>query len=411
MNFYTFQELTAEDILTGLADAKIKATPAMLNQPKPVNVYSILKSFFIVISNFEESELARPHLVVDECPDRELAGGYAFLNFFRGMKDLMRASGIKDFSFQDLYKPNSQRFQHLLSGLISFAIFREDRVRTFTEHNRRATELKNENIEIANEIKRVEQSIAERAQMLEGKRQENEMLKSSKIALENQLNEIQDSIEYLRNTLNNLERETQEIQRQINSTKGENEMKRDQINKLNEMMSLSPNTVEKKEKELDENYENEMREVERCEEKLNYLKQRHKMLGNVRTNLIDGSDKLYQFGKNRMKLMELNKKKELLESDKQIYQGKIETLQKLRNKRDEYEAKQKQEANERRDIVSKIKEYKRALQKLEDDHKNRMKYDINDKIESLRRKIQEYKDNLNRAMNEFEIQNNSFYRK
>lgn len=404
MTFYTFQELTAEEILVGLSDAKINATLQMLNQPKPINVYNILKSFFLVISNFEESELSNPHFMVTESLDKELVQGYTFLNFYRGMKDLMKSSGINDFSFQDLYKPNSKRFQYLLSGLISFAIFREDRVRTFTEHNKKATELKSKNIEIMNEIKSIEEKIKEQKQNSENQQHEIEVLKSKKIGLEINLNEIQDGNEDLRNNIKKLEKETLKIQNQIDITKKEVETKREKINEFNERLSLSPEEVAEKEKKLKEIFKKESIETTEYEEKLSLLKKRLNMLTNVRLNLITAVDKLLPIGKNMKNLSILQEKKKLLEDEKQEYQTKLESIQKLRNQKTEIEKEQKQEANERRDIVSKIKEYKKTLRRLDDDHKTRIEYGIGDKIELIRHRIQEFNDSLNQSMREFDMQ-------
>lgn len=54
----------------------------------------------------------------------------AFLN---SLNRLMAASGIKDFSLRDLYKPEPQRLRRNLSAVINFAKFREEKLIAYTE--------------------------------------------------------------------------------------------------------------------------------------------------------------------------------------------------------------------------------------------------------------------------------------
>jgi hypothetical protein len=47
---------------------------------------------------------------------------------------LMIASGIHDFGLKDIYKPEAPRLRVILSAIINFAKFREDKVAAFEEY-------------------------------------------------------------------------------------------------------------------------------------------------------------------------------------------------------------------------------------------------------------------------------------
>ena len=45
----------------------------------------------------------------------------------------MRASGVPDFCMRDVFKPEAQRLQRMLSAVINFAKFREEKVANYDE--------------------------------------------------------------------------------------------------------------------------------------------------------------------------------------------------------------------------------------------------------------------------------------
>lgn len=80
-------------------------------------------------------EMQTPDLAaIDELEFPELheesMGTVAFL---RALSKLMRASGVMDFSLKDVFKPEASRVQRMLSAIINFAKFREEKVADYDE--------------------------------------------------------------------------------------------------------------------------------------------------------------------------------------------------------------------------------------------------------------------------------------
>ncbi|KAH0794212.1 kinetochore protein Nuf2 [Histomonas meleagridis] len=397
---FTFQELDIVEILRCLSDAGINATEKMITQPKPSTVYRILKEFFLVITNFEKAELSHPHYMLDQDPDPELAEGFVFLNFYRGMKDLMKFAAVDNFCFADLYKPDEQRFKYLLSGIINFAKFREDRVRKFTEHNQQATELQKENDSLENEIKLLEEAI--QAQKTEHEKQMHEIdeLRSQKISYENKLSEFQNAREYLTESINKFKGMISECQSRITKINAQTKEQLSKAKELKDLLSQSPDEVNSKVMKSKDDLEKEIREVEELEKTSLSAKKRQKLLGSVRENIILASDALIPLVQDQKKYLKIQEEKKVLEKERKNYENKMKEIQELREMKIKMEKEQKQEAAERRDVMNKIKEHKKTLRRLGEEKKNRIDYDIGDQVEALSRKIKEYNDNLNQAMNE-----------
>jgi len=86
-------------------------------------------------SVLQREEMQTPDLAaVDELEFPELheesVGTVAFL---RALGKLMRASGVPDFCMRDVFKPEAQRLQRMLSAVINFAKFREEKVANYDE--------------------------------------------------------------------------------------------------------------------------------------------------------------------------------------------------------------------------------------------------------------------------------------
>lgn len=65
------------------------------------------------------------------------------MGFFVSLRKLLIECGIKDFSFQDLYKPTHERLVKIFSYIINFVRFRESQTNVIDEHFNKAETTKN----------------------------------------------------------------------------------------------------------------------------------------------------------------------------------------------------------------------------------------------------------------------------
>ncbi|CAG8721091.1 18815_t:CDS:2, partial [Acaulospora morrowiae] len=67
---------------------------------------------------------------------------------YRRMNKLMAAIGVADFSFFDILRPESSRVRRILSAIINFMRFREDRMYIFNDYEKHSEELLEKNEEL-----------------------------------------------------------------------------------------------------------------------------------------------------------------------------------------------------------------------------------------------------------------------
>jgi kinetochore protein Nuf2 len=62
------------------------------------------------------------------------ASSFEFVLLHHNRMKLLAASGIHDFALKDIFKPEQLRLRTILSAIINFAKFREDKIPAFTEY-------------------------------------------------------------------------------------------------------------------------------------------------------------------------------------------------------------------------------------------------------------------------------------
>eukprot|EP00854_Cymbomonas_tetramitiformis_P018737 gene18737-22376_t len=164
---YSFPVLTNQEILLCLSELEIPATELDLQKPTfetakqiyyslvqllvGVTRWSILyvshvRSLGTVLASCVEfPEIASLFLFREELqqPVFEAVDALEFpalheesigtLAFNRALTDLVLSAGIHDFALKDLYKPESGRTRRILSAVINFAKFREEKVQAYEE--------------------------------------------------------------------------------------------------------------------------------------------------------------------------------------------------------------------------------------------------------------------------------------
>lgn len=139
--------LPDKEILDCIQDIGIQFTVADLQKPNPMQVQMIFEWFAEVVLNItrETVDPAMRAAAQDVCGDMAdaiPADTRNLMGFYVSLRRLLLECGINDFSFADLYRPTHDRFVRILSYLINFVRFRQERMPVIDEHLNKAEEVK-----------------------------------------------------------------------------------------------------------------------------------------------------------------------------------------------------------------------------------------------------------------------------
>ncbi|OZJ06650.1 hypothetical protein BZG36_00276 [Bifiguratus adelaidae] len=127
---YPFPTCKADEILRCMYDLQIPFSEEDLNKPSAeriLRIYASIAAFFTGVSPTELEEQSRQVLADLEYPETQRESVLQ-MAVHRQMVKLMVAAGMDDFSLRDLIKPDARRVKIVLSGVINFAKFREERM-------------------------------------------------------------------------------------------------------------------------------------------------------------------------------------------------------------------------------------------------------------------------------------------
>ncbi|KAA8495536.1 putative kinetochore protein nuf2 [Porphyridium purpureum] len=132
---YSFPILNSSEILLCMSELQIPVSEDMLKKPNVDSVRRMFEQFLGFLLEVTPEELSQPELHgLEALQYPELhEESVQLIAFHRSMQKLMDASGIPDFSMRDYLYPEFQRLRRLLSGVINFAKFREERLVRFQE--------------------------------------------------------------------------------------------------------------------------------------------------------------------------------------------------------------------------------------------------------------------------------------
>jgi kinetochore protein Nuf2 len=127
---YSFPILGNHEIIACLGELDIPLTEQDLLKPHPDTLYRAYEEMVVLLCGESREAMYAPELDaadVLEFPElyEEAIGN---LKFTRRLFDLMRRCGVPDFTLRDLTKPEYTRTRRNVSAVINFAKFREERV-------------------------------------------------------------------------------------------------------------------------------------------------------------------------------------------------------------------------------------------------------------------------------------------
>ncbi|KAF9089775.1 kinetochore-associated Ndc80 complex subunit nuf2 [Mortierella sp. AD031] len=174
---YLYPLLKPQAIVSCMADVQVPCSEEDLARPTPQKMMVVYEAFMdvatgspkddVFLDDIQEMKIvAHPDFVID---------GVRFYVFLQQLAEMMHEVGVNDFSSRDVTKPEAERVRRILSAVINFAKFREDRQPAFFQALREADE--------------VIDSCADRERECEQMAQELENIKQRKIAQEPRVEE------------------------------------------------------------------------------------------------------------------------------------------------------------------------------------------------------------------------------
>jgi kinetochore protein Nuf2 len=250
-----------------MQELRIPFSEQQLHQPTPEHVRLMLEQLIELLTPTRREDLANP------VPEALEALGFPELHeesapvvvFHRAAQRLMRASGIHDFSLNDYLKPEYPRLRRILSGVINFAKFREERLVQFQKIAGRSEEALQNQRELeakCNDLEMRQRKWSDRAaaeqQKVTALESETGELAAEITSLNKQQLQLQAQIKELKTKVN-------EYADQIANHKFELLQTKQEIAKLQAMIVSSPERVQQQLADMEESLEREKRHVERIE--------------------------------------------------------------------------------------------------------------------------------------------------
>lgn len=138
-----FMRLPDREIVGCITDIGINFTVADLQKPNPAHVQQIFEWFAELLLNATRETVEPPMRAAAE----DVCGEFSdvippdtrnLMGFYVSLRRLLNECGIKDFTFNDLYKPTYDRLVKIFSYLINFVRFRESQTSVIDEHYNKA---------------------------------------------------------------------------------------------------------------------------------------------------------------------------------------------------------------------------------------------------------------------------------
>ena len=166
-------QLSVREIVQCLQALNFNLTEKDLQKPSGATLRSIYSLLVDVVTGITKDEMEQADQdVIDQLDYPELhMDAIAELAFYRATSKLMRAAGVRDFSFRnDLLQPKPRRTQRNLSAIINFLKFREERLAKYFELRTTTDEMYERRAKLLAENDELEQQLA--ALELEAKQEE-----------------------------------------------------------------------------------------------------------------------------------------------------------------------------------------------------------------------------------------------
>ncbi|KAJ3415273.1 kinetochore-associated Ndc80 complex subunit nuf2 [Chytridiales sp. JEL 0842] len=181
----TFPVLKPSEIVTCMAELQIPITIEDLEKPTAPRMIAVFESCTDILMGVAREQFSQPNFAVMEIlehPDLHQES-ITLMSFYRQLYKLVTKVGVDDFSIRDVIRPEPGRTRKILSGIINFAKFREERLAVFeqctlksAEYQMEKQELEEKNREVAEQVNTLRLQRAEEEPAYQKRRDENQKL-------------------------------------------------------------------------------------------------------------------------------------------------------------------------------------------------------------------------------------------
>ncbi|KAJ3047943.1 kinetochore-associated Ndc80 complex subunit nuf2 [Rhizophlyctis rosea] len=229
---WSYPILKPSELRDCMQDLQIPFSDEDLQKPSQHRVLAVYEAFAeILMGVTRESALQQQHnfaiMQILEYPDMH-AESIGLMSFYRQLKKLMNEVGVEDFSMIDILRPEGQRLRRILSAVINFVKFREERMQVFEmltlksdELQEQRTELEKRNKDLSERVNRLRLERAEQEPALQTLRDANSALTAELRELSKKQNILTSEAESLKNEKNELAAKASKAQNMIANLKQE----------------------------------------------------------------------------------------------------------------------------------------------------------------------------------------------
>ncbi|KAI8928768.1 Nuf2 family-domain-containing protein [Entophlyctis helioformis] len=139
----TFPTLDIKTVRECLASMDIAVTTEELVKPSPQRMFDIFEHITILLQDVEAAQFEQPTFATLEMldyPDIH-KDSLSLIAFYRHLRKLIVQLGVPDFSLSDILNPQKNRVILILSAIINFCKFREERMQVFHECSTQSAQL------------------------------------------------------------------------------------------------------------------------------------------------------------------------------------------------------------------------------------------------------------------------------
>ncbi|OWZ59789.1 hypothetical protein LQV05_000648 [Cryptococcus neoformans] len=335
-NTAAFPLLTAHDILECLAALDIPAQMEDLTKPTAQSTQSIYGSLLEVLMGASINSIEGPkQALLGMMEYKEMySDTLQFMMFFKHCRRLALLCGIPDFAISDLARPDANRLRKVLSGIMNFAKFRDERMQTqarfqenLQKHQRKAVDLRRKTQELEMQFQEITaRNAAERPQSEQAQKR-NELLKGELLELNSQrLKEVQEYEE--------LKKERQTLLEQVNHNNRIVTQLEIQIGSAKSRLVQSPDRIKRHISEMSFAIQSEKAKLASFQQKTRELTNRLEVIGALEVDLRGLIDLEHSIQDQRAKTEEAKRSKSALEArlegrqiESQGLAAKLEQLQ------------------------------------------------------------------------------------
>jgi kinetochore protein Nuf2 len=277
---WSFPLLSFDDLVACLEELGITLTIDDLKKPQPELMKQLYASFVeaifaagddVVQPKFTGLQAIEfPELHEDSIPE---------FTFVHNLNRLMRAVGVKDFSyFQDVMRPEPKRTQRCLSAIINFARFREDRLAKYHELNAETEQLIDDRMQLELETQAQLEKLRDTRAQVESEQPIIASLVEENASLEAEIHKYNQQQALIKGDIEALKTQIKELQARIQDQKFVLVKAKKESQKLQSMIVQSPERVKRQISMMEESLENERGLVNDAKAKLVELGERYNSL-------------------------------------------------------------------------------------------------------------------------------------